>query len=117
MASGRMTDHRCGEVVWYPALFADYDRPYLLISSDRHPFHGDEHIGLAITTSEVGESLPIEADSWVLGELPKSSAIKPWNPAIIKPQLIRSVVGVLRRSIVDAAVSELTAVCTAVPPE
>jgi hypothetical protein len=25
-----MTTHERGEIVWYPAVFADYDRPFLL---------------------------------------------------------------------------------------
>lgn len=110
-----MTAHRRGEVVWYPALFADYARPFLLISSDRHPFHGDEYIGLAITTSAVEEAVSIAEDAWVLGELPKPSAVKPWNPTIIKHDGIRSVAGVVRPSLVDEAVSVLTDVCTEDP--
>lgn len=110
-----MTTHRRGEVVWYPALFADYDRPFLVVSSERQPFHGEEYIGLAVTTSEVARSLPIEADAWVMGELPKPSAIKPWNPAIIKHDPIRAVADVIRTSLVDEAVSGLTDVCTEDP--
>lgn len=44
-----MTAHRRGEVVWYPAIFADYHRPYLIVSMDARPYR-DEYVGLAITT-------------------------------------------------------------------
>jgi hypothetical protein len=110
-----MTAHRRGEVVWYPAMFADYDRPYLVVSSDRHPYHGEEYIALAVTTSEVAGSLPIDDRAWELGTLPKPSAIKPWNPAVLKDELIRTVAGVLRRSMVDDAVAELAALCRRAP--
>lgn len=111
-----MTAHRRGEVVWYPAVFADYDRPFLLVSSDRHPYHGDEYVGLAITTSETVGALPIDADAWGLGSLPEPSYIKPWNPAIIKHDMIQGVAGALRTAAVDDAVSELTAICSASRP-
>lgn len=107
-----MTAHRRGEVVWYPALFADYDRPFLLVSSDRHPFHGEEYVGLSITTSETIGSLQIEPDAWGIGGLPEPSYIKPWNPAIIKDDMIRAVAGAVRSSIVDDAVSELMVICS-----
>lgn len=109
-----MTAHRRGEVVWYPAIFADYDRPFLLVSSDRHPYHGEEYVGLAITTSESVGSLPIASDGWGLGGLPEPSYIKPWNPAIVKHDMIQAVAGALRPPVVDAAVSQLTAICS--PP-
>ncbi|MFC7155951.1 hypothetical protein ACFQPA_10840 [Halomarina halobia] len=47
-----MTGHERGEVVWYPALFADYDRPFLLVSTDTHPFHEEEHVGLASRSTD-----------------------------------------------------------------
>lgn len=110
-----MTTHQRGEVVWYPALFADYDRPFLLISTDRHPYHGVEYIGLSITTSEIAEALPIEVDAWVIGDLPEASYVKPWNPVIIKEDTIRSVAGVLSSSFVDEAVANLIAICGGPP--
>lgn len=112
-----MTTHRRGEVVWYPALFAEYHRPFVLISSDRHPYHGDEYIGLAITTSTVDGAVPLERGAWMLGELPQPSAIKPWNPAIIKHDRIRSVAGVVQPAMVEEAVSTLVDICTGDSPD
>jgi hypothetical protein len=40
-----------GAVIEYPALFDfdSYPRPYLIVSGEAHPFHGEEYIGVAIT--------------------------------------------------------------------
>ncbi|WP_254542954.1 hypothetical protein [Halomarina pelagica] len=103
--------HERGEVVWYPALFADYDRPFLLVSTDTHPFHEEEHVGLAITTTALDDAIPIVDDDWVIGDLPKRSYVKPWNPVIVKEDTIRSVAGVLRSEQVNRAVAELAAIC------
>jgi hypothetical protein len=103
--------HRRGEVVWYPAMFADYDRPFLVVSTDAHPFHGEEYVGLAVTTSAQDRAVPIEAADWELGELPKESYLKPWNPVVLKDEDTEGVAGVLAESLVGDAVMELTRVC------
>lgn len=54
-----MTVHERGEVVWHPAVFASYARPFLVVSTDGHPFHGEEYVGLSITTTEYDEAIPI----------------------------------------------------------
>lgn len=106
-----MTGHTRGEVVWYPAIFADYDRPFLVLSTDHHPFHGTEYIGLAITTTTLPDALPIAPDDWELGTLPEQSYIKPWNPTILKDDEILSVAGALRQQRVDAAAEALATIC------
>ena len=100
-----------GDVVWYPALFADYDRPFLLISGDDHPFHGEEYVGVAITTTALDAAIPIDDDDWLLGELPKRSFVKPWNPAIVKSEEICSVAGILHEPFVDRTVDRLVTIC------
>lgn len=106
-----MTAHERGEVVWYPAVFADYDRPFLLISTDAHPFHGEEYIGLSVTTTALDRAIPITDDDWVIGELPNRSYIKPWNPVVVKADGIRSVAGAIEPDLLSRAVTELATIC------
>jgi hypothetical protein len=103
--------HRRGEVVWYPAMFADYDRPFLVVSTDAHPFHGEEYIGLAVTTNDHESALSIEGEDWELGSLPRESYLKPWNPVVLKHEDIEGVAGALVESAVDDAVTEIARVC------
>jgi mRNA interferase MazF len=100
-----------GEVVWYPAIFAEYDRPFLVVSTDVHPFHGEEYIGLPITTTELSEAIPIAEADWDLGTLPEQSYVKPWNPAVLKAEEIQSVAGALHRRRVDQAADTLASIC------
>ncbi|MCU4742932.1 hypothetical protein OB955_18630 [Halobacteria archaeon AArc-m2/3/4] len=104
-------DHERGEVVWYPALFADYDRPFLIVSTDDHPFYRDEYVALSITTTDLEASIRIGEDDWVIGELPKESHVKPWNPAIVKADEILSVAGAVTTDLVDRAVDDLASIC------
>lgn len=105
------TGHERGEVVWYPALFADYERPYLIVSTDSHPFYPDEYIGLTITTTPHEDAIKIENDHWAVGTLPETSYIKPWNPTILKVDEVRSTAGALHHRPVDTAVDALGTIC------
>lgn len=100
-----------GEVVWQPAVFADYHRPFLVISTDDHPYHGEEFIALSITTSESSTAIPIEDGDWKLGELPDPSYVKPWNPLVLKEERVGPTAGALSRSAVDTAVDALVRIC------
>lgn len=101
-----------GAVVEYPAIFdfESYSRPYLIASGDTHPFHGEEYIGLAITTSDLDPAMPINDDAWVRGGLPKRSFIKPWQPTLLKHEDIVDAFGLLQTSIVDQATAKLSVV-------
>lgn len=101
-----------GAVIEYPALFGfdSYPRPYVIVSDDSHPFYGEEYIGLAVTTTQLDPAMPIDDDSWVRGGLPKRSFIKPWQPTLLKRDDIDDAFGVLRSSVVDRAVAELTTI-------
>lgn len=101
-----------GAVVEYPAIFAfeSYPRPYLIASGEAHPFHGEEYVGLAITTTDLDPALAINDDAWVHGGLPKRSFIKPWQPTLLKHDDIVDAFGLLQPSIVDRATADLAAV-------
>jgi hypothetical protein len=108
----RMTTGReRGEVVWYSALFADYERPYLIVSTASHLFYPDEYIGLAITTTPHEDAIEIGTDHWAVGTLPETSYIKPWNPTILKDDEVRSTAGALHYHPVDTAVDALGTIC------
>ncbi|MFB6228142.1 MAG: hypothetical protein ABEH88_06130 [Halobacteriales archaeon] len=72
-----------GAVIEYPAIFAfeSYPRPYVIASGDTHPFHGEEYVGLAITTTDLDPAVPIEDDAWVRGIDPPISGSKGPRPS------------------------------------
>lgn len=83
-------------------------RPWLVISNDTHPFHGDQYIVLALTTKTWHqEFIPIAADDWVDGGTPKSSSVIPWSVETIEQADIDFWQGTLAESLVTEAVSTL----------
>jgi len=98
-----------GAVIEYPALFGfdSYPRPYVLVSDDSHPFHGEEYVGLAVTTTRLDPAIPIDDDAWVRGGLPRQSFIKPWQPTLLKHDEINDAFGLVRSSLVDRVAAEL----------
>jgi len=103
---------RRGAVIEYPALFDfdSYPRPYLIVSGQSHPFHGEEYIGIAITTTALESAIPISDDAWIRGGLPKESFLKPWQPTLLKHADISDAFGVLRQTVVDRTAEELASV-------
>lgn len=97
---------RC-EVVTHPSLFNSYNRPFVIVSTDTSAEYPEQHIALGISTTEVGQSVPITPDDWVVGSLPKQSYIHPRYPTVIAESDVVTTVGALTEDIVDNAVLEL----------
>ena len=55
-------------------------RPWLLVSNhEGRPFHGDQYIGLSLTTrSWLDGLIEIDESAWVHGGTPEKSRIVPW---------------------------------------
>lgn len=73
-----------GHVVWHDGLFRGSGRPWLVVSSDDHPFHGEEYIVVGITTSDRPGETELTEDAWLVGGLPRSSYVAPWFLTTLK---------------------------------
>ena len=82
-------------------------RPYLLLSDDRHPFHGQEYIAAVVTTTDRENAIPLEVGSFEEGSLPCRSYVSPWNPVTLKNFQIDKQVAIISGTIVDDVVAEL----------
>lgn len=105
-----------GDVVWVDDPFAfagqnedtsESDHPYVVISTDTHPFHGDEYLAMLITTTQRGDAIAIPDERWEFGSLPKSSHVNPWTVVTLKDDDLADYQGVLESSVVDEAVAQL----------
>lgn len=97
-----------GAVVIAPDPFGTgSERPYLLPSDDRHPFHGQEYIAAVVTTTERENAIPLEEDSFEEGSLPRQSYVSPWNPVTLKAFQIDKHVATVPETVVDDVVAEL----------
>ncbi|KTG27723.1 hypothetical protein [Haloferax profundi] len=56
----------------------DRQRPWLIVNNDSHPFDGEQYIAVAISTKEYGDSIPLSADVWEIGGVPRQSFVSPW---------------------------------------
>ena len=98
-----------GVVVAHDPFGAGGKRPYVLLSDDRHPFHGREYIAAVVTTTNREDAVPLEADSFEEGSLPRRSYVSPWNPLTLKESQIDRRVATLSGAVVDDVVAELNA--------
>ena len=96
-----------GVVIAHDPFGAASNRPYLLLSHDRHPFHGQEYIAVVVTTTGRENAILLESDSFEAGSLPRRSYVSPWNPVTLKEYQIDKHVATLSETIVDDVVAGL----------
>lgn len=95
-----------GHVLWAADPFKsgpDTERPLIVLSDDAHPFHGEQWIAAAVSTTPRPRALELTDDDWAHGTLPQRSWAYPW--AIVSPRIeqVEYIVG----SVTDAFIDEL----------
>ncbi|RQG95742.1 type II toxin-antitoxin system PemK/MazF family toxin [Natrarchaeobius oligotrophus] len=84
-------------------------RPFLIVSGENTPFHGEQYITLSLTTRTWYEDrIPIEESDWVEGGAPRSSSIMPWSVNSISATEIDVKQGTLTEPIVTMATEQLS---------
>jgi len=96
-----------GHVVWHDGLFRESGRPWLVVSTDDHPFHGEEYVVTGITTTDRAGAIELDDESWTVGGLPKTSYISPWFLTTLKHASIERGVGQLTSETMDRVVTEV----------
>lgn len=92
-----------------PFKGADAARPWLVISTEEHPFHGEQYIAVTLTTKTwYGERISLDETDWTEGGTPKESSIVPWSVTSIDHDDLDFWQGRLRSAVVDEAVDSLT---------
>lgn len=66
-------------------LGRDRQRPWLVVSNDSHPNHGEQFIAVAVSTREYRHSLPLLTEVWETGGVPRESFVSPW--AVHSPRI------------------------------
>lgn len=64
------------------------NRPYLIMSNDQVPFHGQEHIAAVITTTARPAAVELTPDRLERGQLPRTSYVSPWSVLTLKEWMI-----------------------------
>jgi hypothetical protein len=59
-------------------LGRDSQRPWLVVSTDRHPFADEQCIAVAVSTKEYPDSLSLTDAPWDVGGVPEQSFVSPW---------------------------------------
>jgi mRNA interferase MazF len=63
-------------------------RPYLILSNDHVPFHGQEYVAAVITTTARTEAVELTANRLERGRLPRTSYVSPWSVLSLKDWMI-----------------------------
>jgi len=105
-----------GDVVVATDPFRDDEsagRPFLVVSTDETPFHGEQYIALALTTRTWhDERIPLEDAHWMDGGAPESSSIMPWSVNAVRTEWVNYRQGTLHEDVVDRAVERVVTYLT-----
>jgi hypothetical protein len=105
--------YKPGDVVYGsdPYKGADAARPWLIIANhEEKPFHGEQYIGLSLTTRTWMEDLiEIEETDWIYGGTPDDSRLVPWAVQSLDSADIDFWQGRLDEVLVERAIRSLVA--------
>lgn len=104
-----------GDVVEAGDPFTDTNpsRPFLIVSSDSHPFHGEQYVALTLTTRTWYEdTIQLSSADFEAGGVPKRSSIVPWGVVSPAHDDITDRFGRLQSKTVDKAVEQLVGYLT-----
>lgn len=98
-----------GDVWWGPAPHKETPayRPWLVLSTDDHPFAGEECIGVAMTTQDHDEGIAVLDDAWVTGGSETPAYVSPWYAVTVKHAALDRKQGTLAASLVGQAAAAL----------
>jgi len=98
-----------GAVVKGPDLLGDHDyRPYVCLSDDSHPFHDEEALYAAVTTTRRGVAIPLGDDDFLSGGLPRKSYVNPWTIVVSRYADIEDSEGHLVEATTETIAEEAT---------
>jgi mRNA-degrading endonuclease toxin of MazEF toxin-antitoxin module len=82
-------------------------RPYLILSNDQVPFHGQEYIAAVVTTTARTEAVELTANRLERGRLPKTSYVSLWSVLTLKDWMITKQPAEATDTTVDVVQQEL----------
>jgi len=83
-------------------------RPFVVVSTDDHPFHGEQYVALTLTTRTWYDgTIPLSDEDFVDGGVPDDSFVVPWGVASPGDEDIGARFGRMKSEIVDEAVDRL----------
>lgn len=89
-------------------LGADARRPWLVVDNDTHPFESEQHVAVAVSTSEYEPALAIPDGVWDVGGVPRESFVSPWAVHSPRTEDLVAWQGRVGDEFVDRVVDELT---------
>lgn len=85
----------------------DRQRPWLIVNNDSHPFGDEQYIAVAVSTKKYDDSIPLTADVWEVGGVPRDSFVSPWAVHSFRVEDLVAWQGRVTDALVERAVASL----------
>lgn len=103
-----------GSVVIAPATFKQGHRPYVVVSNDERPFHGERYTVAVVTSTERSEAVPLTRKSLTEGELKTyPSYVSPWSLHVFPAREITKRVAQVGEATMTDVATEITRITAA----
>lgn len=97
-----------GAVVVGPDLVGPRNRrPYVLVSTEDHPFYGEEYTAVPVTSTSRKAAIELTDRRFLEGGLPKRSFAVPWNLVTLKHTVLSVHAGTLSEVTIESIVDEI----------
>ena len=100
-----------GDVLWGDAphkIDPTANRPWMILTEDQHPFHGEEYIVAGLTRQGHEQSVPITPTDWEIGGAPETTYVSPWYLMTVKHIDFGEYHGRLKESVCAEVTTEAT---------
>ncbi|AGB38706.1 mRNA interferase PemK [Natronococcus occultus] len=91
-------------------------RPFVLISTEAHPFYGEEYTAIPLTTTSRSAAFELTETRFREGGLPRRSYALPWNIATLKHEGVSTHAGTLTQEATETLVEQAIGYLREDPP-
>lgn len=77
------------------------------MNNETHPFDGEQHLAVAISTKQYEPSIELSSDVWEVGGVPRESFVSPWAVHSPRTEDIVAWQGRVTAEFVDTVIAEI----------
>lgn len=96
-----------GAIVLAADPFKDGVRPFVIVNTSEHPFHGKQYTLMTLSTQDYDAGIEIHDDFLLRGELERRSFALPWSLSSAPANDVYEQVACLKQSVVEQLINEL----------
>lgn len=96
-----------GAIVLAADPFKDGVRPFVIVNTGEHPFHGKQYTLMTLSTQQYDAGIEMHDEFLLRGELERRSFALPWSLSSVPANDVYEQVATLKEPVVEELITEL----------